>query len=104
MFKRLLSSALIFGMAAIAPPAYASGCAPRDGVVERLQQGYSETLSAAGLQNSHPVNTVIEVWSSQETGSFTVLVTHPSGISCIVASGKHYFEVATPAVLPGQPS
>lgn len=103
MFKRLLSSALIFGMAAIAPPAVAASCAPRDGVVQQLQQSYSENLSAGGLQKSHPVDTMIEVWSSAETGSFTVLVTHPSGISCIVASGQHYFEVATPAALPGQP-
>ncbi|MEP4035111.1 hypothetical protein [Pseudophaeobacter sp.] len=103
MFKRLLSSALIFGMAAIAPPAVAASCAPRDGVVERLQQAYSESLSAGGLQKSQTVDTVVEVWSSTETGSFTVLVTHPSGISCIVASGQHYFEVATPAVLPGLP-
>ncbi len=102
MFKRLFSSALIFGMAAVAPPAFAAGCAPRDGVVQRLQQSYSETLTAGGLQKSHPVDTMIEVWSSAETGSFTVLVTHPSGISCIVASGQHFFEVPTSAVLPGQ--
>ncbi|KPD14346.1 hypothetical protein [Phaeobacter sp. 11ANDIMAR09] len=104
MFKRLLSSALIFGMAAIAPPAFAASCAPRDGVVERLQQTYSENLTAGGLQQSQSVNTVVEVWSSAETGSFTVLVTHPTGISCIVAAGEHYFEVATPANLPGLPS
>ncbi|EBA17044.1 lipoprotein, putative [Roseobacter sp. SK209-2-6] len=101
MFKRLLSSALIFGMAAIAPPAFANNCAPREGLIEQLQDSYSESLSAAGLQNSQNTDTVIEVWSSDDTGTFTVLVTHPTGISCVVASGKNYFEVPRPKVLPG---
>lgn len=104
MFKRLLSSALIFGMAAIAPPAFAANCAPRDGLVERLQEQYSERLTAGGLQKSSTVDTVIEVWSSAHSGSFTVLMTHPTGISCVVASGENYFEVEAPKQLPGLPS
>lgn len=104
MFKRLLSSALIFGMAAIAPPALAANCALRDGLVEQLQKQYSERLTAGGLQKSNAVDTMIEVWSSTDTGSFTVLMTHPTGISCVVASGQNYFEVAMPIVLPGLPS
>eukprot|EP00903_Cladosiphon_okamuranus_P020197 g18537.t1 len=51
MFKRLISSALVFGMAAIAPPARAQNCAPREIVVERLERQFNETLSSAGLQS-----------------------------------------------------
>ncbi|CUH86580.1 hypothetical protein PH5382_00493 [Phaeobacter sp. CECT 5382] len=104
MFKRLLSSALIFGMAAIAPPAFAGNCAPRDGLVEKLQSDYAESLQAGGLQTSRQLDTVIEVWSSTATGSFTVLRTHPTGISCILATGQNYFEVVPTVVPPGLPS
>ena len=104
MFKRLLSSALIFGMAAIAPPALAANCAPRAGMVEQLQEHYAESLTSAGLQTGQTVKTLLEIWSSKDTGTFTVLVTHPSGISCIVASGDSYFEVSGPSMLPGAAS
>ena len=88
MFKRLLSAALVFGAAALAPPAYAMSCAPRDGMVERLETQYKETLTARGLQNA---NALVEIFTSPETGSFTVLISRPDGISCIVSSGTHYF-------------
>jgi hypothetical protein len=66
MFKRLFSSALVFGMAAMAPPALAVTCAPREGLVQHLQTAFSESLSSAGLQNSQPVDTMIEIWSSAD--------------------------------------
>ena len=44
MFKRLLGFALTFGMAATAPPAFASSCGLRDTVVEQLQNKYAEQL------------------------------------------------------------
>ncbi|MFC4218395.1 hypothetical protein [Pseudophaeobacter arcticus] len=104
MFKRLFSSALVFGMAAMAPPALAVTCAPREGLVQHLQTAFSESLSSAGLQNSQPVDTMIEIWSSADNGTFTVLVTYPSGISCIVAAGQNYFNVTTSGSQSGLPS
>ena len=87
MYKRLISTALAFGVAALAPPAYAMTCAPRDGVVERLETQYKETLTARGLQNAEAL---IEVFSSAETGSYTVLISRADGISCIVSTGTHW--------------
>ncbi|MCD9147084.1 hypothetical protein [Pseudophaeobacter flagellatus] len=104
MFKRLFSSALVFGMSAMAPPALAASCAPREGLVQQLQASFSESLSSAGLQNSQPFDTMIEIWSSADSGTFTVLVTYPSGISCIVASGQNYFKVTKSGSEPGVPS
>lgn len=94
MFKRLCSTAMIFGAAALAPPpaqaqaqAQALTCLPRDALVERLEGRYDEHPAGGGLQNAQQL---LEVWASEESGSFTVFVTRPDGVSCIVATGQHW--------------
>ena len=90
MYKRLFTSALIFGAAALAPPAAAQNlimCAERVGLIKVLQEKYQELPRGAGLQGPERM---IEIWTSSETGSFTVLVTRPDGISCVVASGSYW--------------
>ncbi|SHJ87109.1 hypothetical protein SAMN05444000_11499 [Shimia gijangensis] len=92
MFKRLIVSGLLFGMAATAPPAHAANCAMRDTVVERLSTMYSEALTAGGLQGKQNSTTFIEVWASKESGTFTVIITNPQGVSCVVAAGTDWFQ------------
>lgn len=92
MFKRLITTGLLFGMAATAPPAMAANCAMHDTVVERLKSRYSEVLTAGGLQGTQNTATLIEVWASKESGTFTVIVTNPQGISCVVAAGTDWFQ------------
>lgn len=91
MFKRLCSTALIFGAAALAPPqpaqAQAMTCLPRAALVERLEDRYKEHPAGGGLQNPQQL---LEVWASEESGSFTVFVTRPDGVSCIVATGQNW--------------
>lgn len=97
MFKRVMTSALLFGMLGLAPPALAMGHrSDRDTLIERLQSMYSERLTAGGLQKGRSAQQVMEIWASDKTGSFTVLVTSPQGISCVVATGTDYF-AAKPA-------
>ncbi|MBO9463765.1 hypothetical protein TRP8649_00306 [Pelagimonas phthalicica] len=105
MFKRLVNAALVFGMAAIAPPAFAqSHCAPRDIIVSKLQEKYSEQLTSGGLTQGDPAKSVVEIWTSKETGSFTVLVSTATGISCIVAAGTEFFEAEPVKKVDGIPS
>jgi hypothetical protein len=104
MFKRLLGISLLFGMAATAPPALAASCGDRTMMTEKLASGYSERLTAGGLQKGRTEATVIEVWASDETGTFTVLVTHANGISCVVATGSSFFHLPETEPDPGTPS
>ncbi|MGR3617145.1 MAG: hypothetical protein ACU0BB_14025 [Paracoccaceae bacterium] len=104
MFKRLLALSLTFGMAATAPPASAATCAMRDAVVERLQSKFSEQLTVGGLQTGRTAQSVMEIWASDETGTFTVLLTNPNGISCIVAAGTDFFQAAPNPTPVGTPS
>lgn len=96
MYKRIITGALLFGMAALGPPAYAMTCGPRDGVVNHLTSRFSETLSARGLQNAQ---SIIEIWTSQENGTYTILITRTDGVSCVVSSGTHWL-TETPVKVP----
>ena len=91
MYKRILTSALLFGMVATGPPAAAMPCAPRADLVDRLTAQFDETLTATGLQNAR---SLIEVWASLDGRSFTILISHPNGISCVVSAGKNWTTIA----------
>ena len=82
-----LKAGVLLAFGATALPAHASNCANRDMVVERLQSKYHEALAAGGIQKTSPANAVVEVWASHETGTFTVLLTRPNGVTCVVATG-----------------
>ena len=96
MFKRLFSMALVFGAAALAPPALAQGinCMPRDALVQRLENNFDEKLKGGGLQNPRQL---LEIWTSDSTGSFTVFITRPNGQSCIVATGQNWMGMTIPS-------
>ncbi len=99
MFKRLLSVCMIFGMAATAPPAAAGTCTERSKLIERLSEKYAENLTAGGIRSGRKGNALFEIWSSEETGTFTLLVTYPNGVSCVVAAGTDFFDTL-PAKMP----
>lgn len=100
MFKRLLGLSLLFGMAATAPPAMATpNCGLRDTVIHQLRTKYSEQLTVGGLQKVQGMQALMEIWASEKTGTFTVLMTNADGVSCIVAAGTDYFE-AVPRTVP----
>lgn len=95
MFKRLFALTLTFGVAGTAPPALAMTCATRDTLIESLQSRFSEELTFGGLQEARGGTAMMEIWASDETGTFTVLLSHANGISCVVAAGTDFFHNAT---------
>lgn len=96
---RFVVTALI--AAGLAPAAYAQtrNCGPRAAVIERLAEGYGETRQSVGLAAN---NAVVEVFASPETGTWTITVTTASGVTCLVASGRNFEELAE--ALPAQGS
>lgn len=71
-------------------PAYAQNsrnCGPRDMVIERLQTGYGETRQSMGLGAN---NSVIEVFASTQTGTWTITITSANGTTCLAASGQSF--------------
>lgn len=74
-------------------------CAPRDTVVERLAQGYGETRQSVGLGRD---NSLVEVYASEESGSWTITVTTPAGLTCLVASGQSFETLAENLPMTGK--
>ncbi|SDF19940.1 hypothetical protein [Limimaricola pyoseonensis] len=102
MFKKLATMGLLFGMAATAPPALAMGCAPRDQIVQKLENQYSETLTAAGLQGAASRQSMLEIWSNPQSGTYTVLLTDARGTSCVVAYGSEFYAIEKPIEAEGE--
>ncbi len=61
-------------------------CGERRAVVENLEQTYSEAPVSIGLASN---GSVIEVLASP-SGSFTIILTQPNGLSCIMAAGENW--------------
>ncbi len=103
--KRHLTIAVLTSLAlATAMPAYASNCGMREQVVEKLANKYDEHLAAGGLQKSRSSDVVMEIWASSATGTFTVLITNPEGVSCVVAAGTNFFKASEEPKVKGSAS
>ncbi|WP_420585168.1 hypothetical protein [Ruegeria sp.] len=66
-------------------------CAPREDVVKRLAETYGETRRGLGIARQ---GAVMEVYASDQTGSWTITVTLPDGMTCLIASGQAYEQMA----------
>jgi hypothetical protein len=95
MQLRLLPAAAVFGAAAlITPVAHAQPtCMARDTLIEQLTERYDEVPVGRGLQSA---SQLFEVWASIASGTYTVFVTRPDGLACIVATGQNWssFDIA----------
>jgi hypothetical protein len=74
-------------------------CAERARVLERLEGDFGESRQSIGLGRN---NAVVEVFASAETGTWTIIVTLPNGMSCLVASGESWEHLAEQARPRGQ--
>jgi hypothetical protein len=89
--------ALALSCAALVPalPADAqqARCAPRAQVLDMLEKRFGETRRAIGLTSS---SAVMELYASDENGSWTVLVTLPNGMACLVGVGTGFEVLEVP--------
>ena len=75
-------------------------CADRGLITERLKANYGEKFAGGGLRNSE---SIFEVWMSSETGTWTIIMTTPAGLSCVMAAGTDWRDALpeVPAGIPG---
>jgi hypothetical protein len=73
-------------------------CGKRTDIVRQLGEKYGETRRSMGLSGGQGV---VELYASDETGSWTILITTPKGTACMMAAGQA-FQVE-PAVMAGNP-
>ncbi|MCX7888205.1 MAG: hypothetical protein N2422_00560 [Rhodobacteraceae bacterium] len=88
---------------ALAPPLAAGDgaqCAARDQVVAFLAARYGETRRGIGIAGR---DAVMELFASDSTGTWTIVVTTGDGMTCLLASGERFRALAGGAPVPGDP-
>ncbi len=84
---------------AAAVPAVAEdqACGKRDKLIGTLQQTYSEKPVAIGLSQD---GSLIELLTSADGSTWTLLVTLPNGTSCIATAGQDWQPLISSAMIP----
>lgn len=95
-----LASLFIAPLALLVLPAMAEAqaarslCAERDQIVGTLTGYFGETARSWGMG---PAGHIVEIFASDETGTWTITVTAPDGTTCLVASGNSWEDLLQPA-------
>lgn len=76
-------------------------CAPRQGVLAQLTQKYGETRRGIGIAGNAQM---MELFASATTGSWTITVTLPDGMMCLVATGQSFEPLSEALPAPGDPA
>jgi hypothetical protein len=93
---RLFLTGLVFAGAGFATPIGAQQMPPAamhmpchnaTEIAKQLNSRYDESPVAFGLQSN---GNLLQVYASEEKGTWTVVSTTPNGLSCIVAAGKSW--------------
>ncbi len=91
-----LAFLLLIGLAQWSRPATAqSACVPREVALEQLGERHAEIPIAMGLTQD---GRVVEIFSSNDGATWTMLVTTPNGMSCLLTSGESWMKI-TPALV-----
>jgi hypothetical protein len=96
--RSLLTAAGFAAILLTAAPASAQTiCGQHADVTKKLETNYKEQPVGMGLSTD---GGLIEIYSS-EKGTWTILVTRPGGITCLVAAGDNWEAVKMSAPLLG---
>ena len=79
----IIASLLSFPVAA-----QTSNCASRDAVIQKLSN-VGEIQIGIGLDNK---GSLMEIWTSEATGTWTVVMTFTNGMSCVMTYGESWTE------------
>jgi hypothetical protein len=97
--------ALSFGLAAMLAAADiahgAPQCDSRDAVTALLADRYGETRRSVGIAGQAAV---MELFASDETGTWSITMTMPDGLMCLMASGSNFETVAEELPAKGDPA
>ena len=102
MFKGLNVCVGTLLLASIGSTAMAqTACGTRDKIVGQLKNKYSETHIASGLETD---TKMVEIWTSEVSGTWTILITQANGVTCIAAAGRNWLDMDGAQLQLGRPS
>ena len=84
---RMIASVLLAAMFLAAPNAVVAqaNCGPREKILEAAILQYKELPTARAVTAG---NRLLEVLTSPDGETWTVIISHPNGMSCIMATGE----------------
>ena len=91
--SKLIVCAIVFALATSSAMAQML-CGNHDDIVSKLANEYSETRVGIGLNDN---GRVIELFASP-TGTWTILITPPKGLTCMVETGQSWESIPTQTV------
>ena len=100
MNRSIATCALVATAAAVlAAPALADeqACGKRDSLLGTLAQSYQEKPTALGLSQD---GSLVELLTSADGATWTILVTLPNGTSCIATAGQDWQPLISSAMMP----
>lgn len=96
----VIASAVWFIVAALGD-AHADDCAPRDGIIAKLDADWGETLRAAGETDGG----LLEIYANSKTRTWTIILTRPDMSACLLATGDDWLAPEHPMPRPkGEPT
>jgi hypothetical protein len=81
------AAAALVAASAVPAQAQAPACVKRVDLIKHLSNKYHEAPAAVGLADN---GSLLEVFASKSGETWTVTVTMPNGISCMVATGQNW--------------
>ena len=79
-------------------PASAQGapavCRARDGLLSQLESKYGEVPVAIGVTGGVTGGALIELLTAKDGMTWTIILTTPQGVSCLIASGEGWRPLA----------
>ncbi len=95
---------LVFALLAVgalplgSEPASAQGgpavCRARDGLLSQLESKYGEVPVAIGVTGGAGGGALIELLTAKDGITWTLILTSPQGLSCLIASGEGWRPLA----------
>lgn len=95
---KTLIATIVALISATAAAGQGTSCGPRDAFADALAEKYGEHPRMRALNG----NSMMEIFVSPDGKTFSVLVTNPSKMSCLVSSGTDVIMLEPPAL--GAPS
>ena len=88
-YRMYLRTAIFAGALTATVSEAQQSCFPRDRVAQLLTGTYGESPASAGLDAA---GNIVETWANRKSGDWTLFVTTPEGVSCLVGSGSDWQE------------
>lgn len=92
--NKLINVGIITLLAVVTVPsavkAAPASCGPRNDILAQLHEKYRETPAAVGLAHD---GTLVEVLTNEDGSTWSIMLSQPGGVSCLVATGESWQEL-----------